>query len=62
LFRMDNPQEIIRRLLACLIKPLTTADWWQRMLTLVPQIAAAAPCYLLDFDRSGRVVELLKDI
>ncbi|MDF1590736.1 MAG: hypothetical protein P1P89_04400 [Desulfobacterales bacterium] len=59
---LDNQQEVIRRLLACLIKPLATADWWNSMLTIVPQIAAAVPCYTLEFDRSGQVVELLRDI
>ena len=60
--RLDNRQEIIRSLLACLIKPLATADWWHSMLTLVPQIAAAVPCYSLEFDKSGRIVELLRGI
>lgn len=60
--RLDNQREIIRSLLACLIKPLATADWWNSMLTLVPQVAAAVPCYTLEFDKSGRVVELLRDI
>lgn len=60
--RLDNQQEIIRSLLACLIKPLATADWWHSMLTLVPQIAAAVPCYTLEFDKSGRIVDLLRDL
>lgn len=62
LLRITDRREIIRRLLACLIKPLATADWWQSILTLAPRIAAAVPCYTLEFDKSGRVVELLKDI
>ena len=60
--RLFDRREIIRRLLACLVKPLATADWWHSMLTLVPLIAAATPCYILEFDRSGRVLDLLKDI
>ncbi len=49
----------IQRLLACLIKPLRTADWWNRMLTLVEIAAREAPHHILRFDRSGAVVELL---
>ena len=62
LLRLNNQQEATRRLLACLIKPLVTADWWNCMLTLVPQIAATVPCYTLEFDESGGVIELLRHI
>jgi hypothetical protein len=62
LLRLDDHQEIIHRLLACLIKPLVTADWWNSMLSLVSAIAAAVPCYTLEFDKSGRVVEILRQI
>lgn len=62
LIRLDNQQVILHRLLACLIKPLLTADWWNNILTLVPHIAATVPCYTLEFDKSGRVVELLRHI
>jgi len=58
--RLSDRRKIIRGLLACLVKPLATADWWHRMLTLMPLIATAAPCYILEFDKSGRVVDVLK--
>jgi hypothetical protein len=60
--RIDDRQEAIRRLLACLIKPLVTADWWDQMLTLVDRIAHEVPCYRLRFDKSGAAVSLLKDL
>jgi len=51
--RLDNRPEIIHSLLACLIKPLVTADWWHSMLTLVSQVAAEVPCYTLEFTRAA---------
>ena len=57
---LDNRKEIIRKLLACLIKPLVTADWWEKMLRLVELIASDVPCYILQFDKSGSAVELIE--
>lgn len=59
LITIDKKQEIIRRLLACLVRPFVTADWWDRMLTLVDTMAHEVPCYSLRFDKSGGVVDLL---
>ncbi|MFQ6110365.1 MAG: hypothetical protein ACE5L7_12515, partial [Candidatus Aminicenantales bacterium] len=56
---LESRQEAIRNLLACLIKPLTTADWWERMLDLVEEIARDVPCYELQFDKTGKVIDLL---
>ncbi len=52
--------EKIRILLACLIKSLSTADWWEKTLSLVERMAGMTPCYHLYFERSGKVLELLK--
>jgi len=62
LIHIDHRQEVIRRLLACLIKPFVTADWWDRMLTLVETMAHEVPCYSLRFDKSGDAVALLRDL
>ena len=59
---LDDKKEIVRKLLACLIKPLVTADWWDKMFTLVERIAQEVPCYSLHFDKSGEVAGLLKHV
>lgn len=56
----ENKVEVTRRLLACLVKPLVSAEWWNKMLSLVEEIAGEVPCYILEFDKSGRVVDLLE--
>ena len=60
--RIGEKTEIIRRLATCLIKPLATADWWEKVLTLLERIAEEVPCYNLRFDRSGRLVERLEHL
>jgi hypothetical protein len=59
LIPIDYMQEIIGVLLACLIKPLVTADWWGQMLALVDQMVREVPCYSLHFTKDGDVIDLL---
>jgi hypothetical protein len=59
---ITDRSEIARRLLACLVKPLVTSDWWERMLALTQGIASEVPCYSLYFDKSGDIVPLLRDL
>ena len=47
-------------LLSCVVRPVVTADWWEKTLALVGRIAAEVPAYRLRFDLSGGVVDLLK--
>jgi radical SAM protein with 4Fe4S-binding SPASM domain len=60
--RMEDPKDVLPRLLACLIKPFVSPDWWDKMLTLVGKIAREVPCYELHFDKSGKIVDLLKKL
>lgn len=59
---IHDRRKIIGKLLACLIKPLGTADWWDKMLSLQWEIAREIPCYFLHFNKSREVVELLKNL
>ncbi|MCJ7663845.1 MAG: hypothetical protein MUO24_06355 [Desulfobacterales bacterium] len=62
LIPIDHKQEIIGMLLACLIKPLSTADWWEKMLDLVDQLAREVPCHSLHFTKDGDVINLLRHL
>ncbi len=59
---MTDGLEIHRRILSVLIKPLTTAPWWEKMMALVGQLADTVPCYSLRFDRSGDIADRLERI
>ena len=61
LIRIDNKKDAITKLLECMIRPLVTKEWWEKMLTLAEKMANEVPCYTLKFDKSGRVVDVLED-
>ena len=54
-----DTRQSIHQLLARLIKPLETADWWEKMFTLIEDIVQQIPCYRLRFDTSGKIVQEL---
>ena len=57
---LSDRKEIWRRLLATLIKPMVTAEWWQKELDVLERLVKEVPCYTMDFDKSGAIVaELL---
>jgi len=62
LIPIEDKRQRFKKLLPYLIKPLETRDWWEKMLDLTSKIAGSVPCYVLEFDRSGGVIELLREI
>ena len=45
------------------IKPLVTADWWEKTLDVVEHLVAReVPAYRLQFDLSGRVRDVLREL
>jgi hypothetical protein len=57
---LTDRKEIWKRLLATLIKPMVTAEWWQKELDVLERLVKEVPCYTMDFDKSGAIVgELL---
>ncbi|MFH1756898.1 MAG: hypothetical protein ABH969_02510 [Pseudomonadota bacterium] len=54
---LTDRREITRRLLACVIKPFVTADWWHKTLDIIEPMAHETPCYVIRFDKSGEIVE-----
>jgi hypothetical protein len=59
---LTDPQRIAGELLPCVVRPLVTADWWHKTLDLFDVLAKEVPCYVLEFDKSGRIVELLREL
>jgi hypothetical protein len=49
-------RDVRRRLLATLIRPMVTADWWNKEIDVLERIVADVPCYAMRFDRSGAIV------
>ena len=59
---VNDQKTIARKMLACLVKPLVTVDWWDKMLPLIGRMASEVPCFFLKFDKSGRAVDLLEEL
>jgi hypothetical protein len=49
----------LEKSLACLIKPLQTADWWEKSLALMEDLVNEVPFYELHFDKSGEIFRTL---
>ncbi|HUU41742.1 MAG TPA: hypothetical protein VMW42_12455, partial [Desulfatiglandales bacterium] len=62
---IEDKSLIFKSLLACLIKPFVTKDWWDKMITLIDELVKEVPCYSLYFDKSDMIAvvlgRLLKD-
>ena len=56
---LTDRKGIWRRLLGTLIKPMVTAEWWQKELDVLERLVNEVPCYKMDFDKSGAIVTKL---
>lgn len=59
---IENKREIFIKLLETLIQPFARKDWWGKMLVLLEEIVCEVPCYNLQFDKSGKVLDLIEQI
>lgn len=59
---IDDSRAIVRRLLKALVRPLQTADWWERTLVLTERVARQVPGYVLQFDDCRHVFDMLKQL
>jgi hypothetical protein len=59
---LTDRSEIRRRLLARVIKPFVTAEWWHKTLDVIEQLAREVACYTMQFDQSGRIIERVQEI
>jgi hypothetical protein len=59
---IDDRMAVWRRLLATLIRPMVTADWWEKELDVLGRIVDEVPCATMRFDRSGGIVPELEEL
>lgn len=55
-------KEIWRMLLATLIRPMVTSEWWQKELDVLEKIVAEIPCYTMHFDKSGAIIHKIAEV
>lgn len=59
---LDDRKMIIQKLMSCLIKPFETTDWWHKNISLLEEITRSVPCYQMEFDMSGKIVQELQKL
>jgi len=57
----DN-NRIFKMLLACLIRPLQTAEWWEQSISFLLDLSKKIQCWNLQFDKSGNVLNLINEL
>ncbi|MHB9034872.1 MAG: radical SAM protein [Anaerolineae bacterium] len=62
LIAIESQQERLGVVLSHVVKPLITADWWEKTLDLAGKLTSEVPFYRLRFDKSGQVINLLKQL
>lgn len=55
-----DKRHAFERLLACMIRPLETHDWWDNALEFLAGLCRQVPCWTLQFDKTGQAYNLLK--
>jgi len=60
LIRIEDRRECIHRLLACIVRPFVTKDWWEKVLATSENLVRDVPFYRMQFDLSGNIVSELK--
>jgi len=56
---ISDKKEVIKRLLPRLFKPLTTSDWWEKILVTVDGLVCEIPAYRMKFDKSGQIKDVI---
>lgn len=59
---LQDSTTIFQSLLACLIRPLETRDWWERSLDIITMISEEVPCWQLRFNKGGEIFNLIKNL
>jgi ABC-type cobalamin/Fe3+-siderophores transport system ATPase subunit len=59
---LSNRKEIWRRLLATLVRPLVTAEWWQKELAVLDILVKEAEFFEMHFDKSGKILAEIERI
>jgi hypothetical protein len=59
--RINDLVAITKILLACLIRPMVTREWWDHSLDLVSDISKKIPFSYLKFDKSGNILNVLRN-
>ncbi len=57
---LSDKKAVWKGLLATLIRPMVTAEWWRKELDVLEQIVNEIPCFTMHFDKSAVIVEKIE--
>jgi hypothetical protein len=57
---ITDKKTLISKLIACLIRPITTSDWWNNSLDLLNDLSESVPVYNLKFNKDPEIINLIK--
>jgi len=57
---INDKKALITRLIACLIRPICTSDWWNNSLDLLTDLSQSVPAYNLKFNKDPEIINLIK--
>ncbi len=60
--RIKSKFEIVKRMAACSVRGHETGEWWKALLSLIEDVADNVPCYQMDFDKSGCVLNRIESL
>jgi len=62
LVRLKDRKEMTKLILGCIIKPMVTVDWWEKIISLVEKMSNVVPCYTIKFNKERSVAGLLSKL
>lgn len=57
---LTDKKEVTRRLLPRLMRPLITADWWEKSLATTEMLVDEVPAYIMKFDKTGNIRKVIR--
>lgn len=59
---LKDRKDIWKRLLATLIRPMATTEWWQKEMSVIERMVEEVPFYTMHFDKSGSILTELEKL
>jgi len=57
---ITDKKTFVTKLIACLIRPISTSDWWNNSLDLLTDLSKSVPAYNLKFNKDPEIINLIK--
>lgn len=59
---LSNTSLALNRIIPCIVRSLETQVWWENTLEVINSLVSDVPCYMLRFNKSGKIVNIIKSL